>query len=250
MPEKKSTPKNNLMQIVLTVLLVGAAFAIGSMWTELKLTKAGKAGTNQPAQNQAAPNGQAAPEQITQLTDEQWQEVLKDPAAVLGKDNAKVTMVEFTDYQCPFCEKYYTQTYGQIMKDYVETGKVKYVMRDLPLPFHPFAHAAAEAARCAGEQEKYVKFHDELFKNQAAWVAAKDPTDLFSGYAVKLGLKKSGFDSCVKNGDMKAAVDADLALAGKVGAGGTPTFFINGKILVGAQPYSSFKAAIDVALGE
>ncbi|MEK7514076.1 MAG: DsbA family protein [Patescibacteria group bacterium] len=249
MPQNKIA-NNNLIQIVLTVLLVGGAFAIGSMWTELKLTKAGKIGSNQLAQNQAAPNGQAAPAQQTQLTDEQWQEVLKDPAATLGKESAKVTMVEFTDYQCPFCEKYYTQTYGQIIKDYVETGKIKYVMRDLPLSFHPFAHVAAEAARCAGEQEKYIKFHDELFKNQAAWVAAKDPTDLFAGYAVKVGLRRADFVSCFKNGKTKEAVDADLALAGKVGAGGTPTFFINGKILVGAQPYSAFQAAIDAALGQ
>ena len=170
--------------------------------------------------------------------------------AFVGQANAPVVIAIWSDYQCPFCEKYYTQTYGQIIKDYVETGKIKYVMRDLPLSFHPFAHVAAEAARCAGEQEKYIKFHDELFKNQAAWVAAKDPTDLFAGYAVKVGLRRADFVSCFKNGKTKEAVDADLALAGKVGAGGTPTFFINGKILVGAQPYSAFQAAIDAALGQ
>lgn len=244
---KQLKPVKNWVQIVLTVLLVGAAFAIGSMWTELRLLK-GKGGVANNQADQAQASSQPAPEEKTQLTDEEWKAVLENPAATLGSEAAKVTMVEFTDYQCPFCKRYIDDTFTQIKKDYVDAGKVKYLVRDYPLPFHANAHAAAEAARCAGDQAKYLAMHTQLFATQDVWSSITDPTQTFSGYAGKLGMNASKFTQCLKSGDKKAIVDADIALGGKSGVGGTPSFIINGKVLVGAQPYSAFKTAIDAAL--
>ena len=230
------------LQPVLVVLLIVAAFAIGSMWTELKGLKKNQ-GTAQP-QAQAP----QAPAEPTEVTPEIWQEITSNPVAVKGTEAAKVTLVEFTDYQCPFCKRYVDDTLAQIEKDYVATGKVKYMIRDLALSFHPNAQKAAEAARCAGAQGQYWAMHDLLFKNQDAWVAVTNPLSLFSGYAANSGLNAANFTSCLNNNAQKAAVESDIALAGKAGLGGTPSFVINGKILVGAQPYAQFKAVIDAAL--
>ena len=97
-----------------------------------------------------------------------------DDDAVLGDDSATVTVIEFTDYQCPFCSRHFEQTFGQIKKNYIDTGKVKYVVRDFPLSFHSNAHKAAEAAECAGEQGKYWEMHEKLFKEQGTWSGASD----------------------------------------------------------------------------
>lgn len=233
----------NWLQPVLVGLLIVAAFAIGSMWTQIKMLKGGP----QPAEQSAAPQAQA-PEEAKPLTDEFWQEVIGQPVYTEGSDEAKVTLVEFTDYQCPFCKRHFDQTEEQLQSEYIKTGKVRWIIRDLPLSFHQNAHLAAEAARCAGDQEKYKAMHDKLFATQTAWGEAATAKTLFSGYAKGLGLNSTAFDQCLTSGKFKAAVDDDLALAQKVGAGGTPTFFINGQILVGAQPFSAFQAAIDAAL--
>ena len=94
-----------------------------------------------------------------------------DDDPVLGDANAKVTVIEFTDFQCPFCGRHFEQTFGQIKENYVDSGKVKYVLRDFPLSFHPHAEEAAEAAECANDQGKFWEMHDELFSNQAEWSA-------------------------------------------------------------------------------
>jgi protein-disulfide isomerase len=246
MPKKEATKNNNLIQLVLTVLLVGAAFAIGSMWTELKFLKGGKtapAANEQPADAQAPQVPEEQP-----LTEEQLRTVLADPVYAEGDENAPVTLVEFTDYQCPFCKRHFDETAGQIETEYIKTGKVRWVIHDLPLSFHPNAHVAAEAARCAGDQDKYRQMHDKLFETQAVWSEVTDPAKTFSGYAKTLGMNTAIFDQCYTSGKYKQAVDDDLALAQSVGAGGTPTFYVNGQPLVGAQPFSAFKAAFDAAL--
>lgn len=242
MTEKKTSKKGSPIQIVLTVLLVGAAFAIGSMWTELRMYK----GEGKPAAKQEA----AAPEEKeegVEITEEVWGELVGG-GVMKGEDRAAVTIVEFTDYQCPFCKRYVDEAYQQIEADYIATGKVKYVLRDLPLAFHANAQGSAEAARCAGDQGQYWEYHDKLFETQAAWSEATD-TSIFKGYAGQLGLDQVAFDACMDEGKFTQLVKDDLTLAQKVGANGTPTFFINGKVLVGAQPFEAFKAILDQELG-
>jgi len=249
MVEKKKVAdkKTGILQPLMFGLLVIAAFAIGSMWTQLKMLKSGNPPAGGPAANQAAQPA-AQPEEPKEVSDDVWKELIKDPAAVKGDKKAKVTLVEFTDYQCPFCKRYADETMGQIEKEYVTTGKVKYIARSLPLEFHQFAKQAAEAASCAGVQGKYFEYSDQLFANQDAWSKETDVTKTFAGYAASLGLNGAKFSQCTTKGEQKATVEADAALAKKAGLGGTPSFVINGKILVGAQPFAQFKAAIDEAL--
>mgnify|MGYP001574488646 CR=1 FL=1 len=235
--------KTNWMQITLTVLLVGAAFAIGMMWTQLKILKTGR----QPTPS-TTPQAQAPQPEAGQLSDELWQAVLAKPAYSEGDEQAKVIMVEFTDYQCPFCKRHFDQTAKQIETEYIKTGKIRWVLRDLPLSFHQNAHLAAQAARCAGDQNKYKVFHDKLFETQTAWAENDSAKTLFSGYANNMGLNSATFNQCLTSGKYKTAVDEDLDLASQIGANGTPTFYVNGKPLVGAQPFSAFKAVIDAEL--
>jgi len=180
----------------------------------------------------------------------------KDPVGIAdepfrGSGQARVALIEFSDYQCPFCGRYSKDTFAQIQDDYVDTGKVKYVFRDLPLPFHKQAFKAAEAAHCAGEQGKFWEMHDLLFQNQSSLDAEQ-----LAGYAKTLGLSDTGFEQCLQGGRFAEAIKKDIADAGTAGISGTPTFLIgvvqpgDGRVkvvkkLVGAKPYAEFKAAID-----
>lgn len=234
------------IQMVMTVALIIAAFMIGSMWTELRILKG--SGGLVGAGNAPQPTAQAPAEEDPVISDDLWKEILQNPVAEKGNKDAKVTLVEFTDYQCPFCKRHFDETDKTLQADYVATGKMRYVVRDLPLSFHDNAHPAAEAARCAGDQGMYFEFHDKLFVSQEEWSELPDAGAKFKDYAFALGLNQGTFASCYDSGKYKAAVDADLALANKVGASGTPTFFINGTRVVGAQPLSAFTSLIEAGL--
>ncbi len=232
-------------QIITAVSLAVLAGVAVMMWKGGGLSLGSGVGSADTAQAPVA-----APEEITQLTDDQWQTVIKGGAAEKGSANAKVTMVEFTDYQCPFCGRYYTDTYSQIVKNYVDTNKIRYITRDLPLPFHPNALPAAQIARCAGDQKKYFEMHGVLFSKQDDWANEADPKAKFESYAKEIGINSATAMKCLADGKYKDAVDADATLASTVGASGTPTFIVNGKVLVGAQPYAEFQRVIDAALAE
>jgi protein-disulfide isomerase len=173
-----------------------------------------------------------------------------------GDNKAKLTLVEFTDYQCPFCSRYARDTYPEIMKEYVNTGKVKYVVREFPLEsIHPQAFKASEAALCAGEQRKYFDMHDKLFSDQKALAPADLPK-----HAETLGLDVGKFQECLTSGKHAKAIRKDMADGQKAGVTGTPSFFIgveqpNGSfkvlnVLKGAQPYAAFKDALDSSLAQ
>src|SRR5262245_60258458 len=175
-------------------------------------------------------------------------------APVKGAASAKVTLVEFSDYQCPFCARFHTGTSPQIQKEYVETGKVRHVFRNMPLEaIHPQAFKAHEAALCAGDQGKYWEMHDTLFANQRAL----QPEQLV-GHAKTLGLDAGAFQTCLDSGKQAARIREDLAEAERLGLNGTPAFLIgvstpDGKVktvrfVSGARPYADFKAALDAAL--
>lgn len=238
------------------LLIAGATFLLGfvtgSLWTENSMLKNGTGVAAAPsAAVPAAPAGDAgAAPAAAPLSDADWAEIQKDGAAVIGDPKAKVTMVEFTDYQCPFCGRHYNETHKTLMEQYVKTGKVKIVLRDQALPFHPNALPAAMAARCAGEQNKYVEMHDQLFGNQDAWSnLGKDAAvDKFAEYANTIGANGAKVKDCVNSNKYQAAIAADGALGTRVGAGGTPTFFIEKQPLVGAMPLTEFTRLIDAAL--
>jgi len=157
-----------------------------------------------------------------------------------GPKNASVTIIEFSDYQCPFCGRA-EGVVDEVMKHY--GNKVRLVYRDFPLPMHPQARPASEAANCANAQGKFWEYHAALFANQTAL-----DEDKLKEYAKSVGLDPAKFEQCLKDKPFKAAIDKDVADGEKVGVNGTPAFFINGRMLSGAQPFDKFKEVIDEEL--
>lgn len=175
--------------------------------------------------------------------------------SIKGDKNATVALIEFTDFQCPFCARHYTQTASQIEKDFIQTGKIRYALRDFPIEsIHPLAFKAHEAANCAGEQGKYWEMHGRLFENQKAM----SPKDL-SDHAQALALDMPKFQQCMDGGKFASKIRQDLLEGQNSGVQGTPTFFLGQtepndskvkvvRIIRGAQPYATFKEAIDSLL--
>ena len=162
-----------------------------------------------------------------------------------GNDKAPITLIEFSDFQCSFCRKFWQTTLPQIEKKYISTGKVKFVYRHFAILGKP-SMAAAQAAECAGEQGKFWEYHDKLFASAASPLAFTNGR--LKGYAKELGLKSRDFNQCLDSGKHLKKVEGETATGGFLGARGTPAFFLNGKLLVGAQPFQVFEAAIEKEL--
>lgn len=206
--------------------------------------------------NNGNDNGNSNPDPVVVDMEE-----LLDDDAVLGDKNAPVTIVEFSDYQCPFCRKFWTDTFPSLKKDYIDTGKVKFIFRDFPLAsLHPMAQKSAEAAECVKEKggdAAYYKFHDKVFEegNIIDSGNAKGPvtkTAVYTNEDLKQWASEIGYDisTCLDSGKYASEVQNDLRDGSSVGVQGTPAFFINGKLLEGAQPYSVIKQVIDAELAK
>lgn len=164
-------------------------------------------------------------------------------AYALGSKDAPLTMVEFTDFQCPFCQRFHVGTFAELKRDYIDSGKLRFVSRDLPLDFHPNAMQAAEAGRCAGEQGQFWAMRDRMNANP-------DRLDLASLliWAQQLKLNVIGFRACVQSQKYKNAIQSDIQMAQRIGANGTPSFVVgkstpegvDGELVVGAMPYQLF----------
>lgn len=195
----------------------------------------------QPAQNQPSqPAVAPTPASFT-----------SDVAFAIGDENAPVTIVEFTDYQCPYCSQYSTQTFPQIKANMIDSGRVRYIFKDLPLDsIHPLARIAAVAVRCAGTQEAYLAMHDQLFADQATWTATgtiEGVKESFLNYARSLELDVEAFGSCLNSTEFDAAIQANVNEAGVLQVSSTPSFFVNGYPIAGARPYDLFDYAIGLA---
>lgn len=159
---------------------------------------------------------------------------------VRGVASAPITIIEFSDYQCPFCARV-NPTLEMVRQTYGD--KVKIVFKDFPLPNHPQAPKASEAAHCAGEQGKYWEMHDQMFANQRALNVPE-----LKQYAAGLGMDAAKFDQCLDSGKHAGLVASGLAQGEKMGVNSTPTLYINGRPLIGAQPFEAFKQVIDEEL--
>ena len=236
------------MLISIAILMSGGIIKIGS--------RTAGTGANVPVAPSIAP--QQAPGQPPQQPTSSKVSVDDDP--VLGSKDAKVTLIEFSDYECPFCKRHFDQVYPSLKKDYIDTGKVKMVFRDYPLPFHdPMATFEANAVNCAREQggdSAYFKFHDEIFKRTKSNGNGLTKDEVYE-IASDLGLNQANLKVCADSGKFTEEIKKDVTDGGAVGVSGTPSFFIGrsdpsgtitGQIIVGAQPYSAFQAAIDPLL--
>ena len=175
-------------------------------------------------------------------------------APSLGDPSSKVTMIEFSDYQCPFCGRYANQTMSQVIDEYVKSGKVRYIFRNFPLEqVHPFAEKAAEASACAGDQGKFWEAHDRFFKNQQTLDVKQ-----MQAHASALGLDALKFQQCLDSGKYASRVRADVVEGQKYNVRATPSFFFGTqvkdsklkaeKFLSGAVPYQNFKDLIESLL--
>ena len=168
-------------------------------------------------------------------------DVPTDGFYALGPADAPITIVEFSDFQCPFCKRWHAEVYEQLLAAY--PGKIKFVYRNLPLTsIHPDAQGAAEAALCAGDQNVYWQYHDKLLNGETLGTGA------YTQYAQELNLDMTAFNACITTEKYKDAVQADSDFALNLGVRSTPTFFINGLAIVGAQPLDVFKQVIDKEL--
>ncbi|MEM5804955.1 MAG: DsbA family protein [Candidatus Aenigmatarchaeota archaeon] len=222
--------KWSLLSIIAIILSLLNSYFLINIYLEKNATKTGMV-VPPTEQNQNLPSAQ------------QRIQVSPDDDPTKGSANAKVTMIEFSDFQCPFCARFWKDTLPLLEEEYIKTGKLKFVYRDFPLDFHQFAKKAAEAAECANEQNKFWEYHDKLFENQQAL----DITSL-KRYAQELGLDTAKFNECLDSGKYANEVQKDVQDGMAYGVSGTPTFFINGIKVVGAQPYSVFKQIIDQEL--
>ncbi len=179
-------------------------------------------------------------------------EALSDDDPAKGDPDAPLTIVEFSDFQCPFCKRFYEQTLPLIERDYIDTGKARLVYRDMPLEqIHPQAPATHVAAECAGDQGMFWEYHDLLFDRQGEWSRLQPAglDDALAGYAAELGLDAS-FGECVRSPEAAREMRHDLEQALGMGLTGTPTFLIGGNghdfvAISGAQPYSTFSSILD-----
>ena len=248
---KKSTFNGLIIGLILAVGV--AAFFAGSYTTNLNSNQVSEEDLDEVIaklelkilQNQLSTGQPKLPVKIS-----------ADNDPIIGNPDAPITIIEFTDFQCPFCARFHTQTLPLILEEYIEQGKVKLVVRDFPIQsIHPNALPAAVASECANEQGKAKEMHDMLFYNQNEW--SKQETvgalSLFSQYATEIQLEQETFDSCLTSGKHIDEIRKDLRDGQSYGVTGTPGFFIgNDQIgyveLKGAQPFESFKKVIDAQL--
>lgn len=247
MAEKKffdMSPKQSLIMglswgiaavaIIALIVMVSGGPATGKDGAVLGAEVNANANTNANTNTQPT---QVATVDVTKLSP------VTDSDYIKGGKNAKVTLIEISDFQCPYCERHIS-TREQIIKEYGD--QVRVVWRHFPLTsIHPYAQKAAEAAECAGEQGKFWEMHDTLFENQSALDTAS-----LKSYAKDLGLNQTQFNSCLDDGKYTSKVQAQAQEAVAAGITGTPGTFVNGKLVKGAYPFDTFKQLIDAELAK
>jgi len=228
---KKSTYNNMLKGVIVTITIAAffGGFVVGTFdKSDSGLTSDELKEILSAIESRAAPAPQPA-QQTTQPNTPQIFKVSLDDDPVRGNPNAPVTVVEYSDFQCPFCSRFFQQTLPLLEKNYIDTGKIKFVYKDLPLDIlHPNARPAHIAAECADEQGKFWEYHDVLFENQAQWnrLSSVDLSSQLNQYAADLGLQSASFEVCLNSPDIADEVNGDYLEAVSYGATGTPTFFI------------------------
>jgi protein-disulfide isomerase len=206
-----------IRQIILGIVLFASGVAVGYTMRDLPALAGGSGG---------AAAGAGAKD------DPSW-----------GPAGAKVTIVEFADFECTYCRQWYSTVYDKLYVNY--SGKVRFVFRDFPLSFHPNAQSAAVAANCANAQGKYWDYFRLLFGDPRGLGGT-----LYPVYAREVGMDVSAFNTCVASGKYNNEIDIDMQDAQKLGVNGVPAFFVNDRFISGMQPYETFREAIEAELNE
>lgn len=173
-----------------------------------------------------------------------------DHGRIAGDSNAKTWVIIASDFQCPFCKQWHTESYKMLLDEYVRTGKVKVAYLNYPLAQHRNAVPTAQAAMCASAQNKFWQYHDALFDSQAQWEAMGEPRPVLDSIARAVGVSMPEWTSCVDSGKMLPLILADRDRAAAAGVQSTPTFLIGDQVIAGAEPFSSMRPAIDSAIAK
>ncbi|MBI4037211.1 DsbA family protein [Candidatus Daviesbacteria bacterium] len=229
--------------VILGSIIIGLAILISGGVIKPQILKTG---TNQAAN---LPANNTPP--VAQPTAAPGAKVNVEAGHLPAKGNpaAKVSIIEFADFQCPFCERFFSQVGQNIIKDYVDTGKAKFSFRHYAF-LGQESTWAAEASECANEQGKFWEYHDYLYNHQGQENSGAFAKDKLEGFAQTLGLNTEQFKNCLETDKYADKVKADLADGQKAGVNGTPATFINGQLISGAAPYANFKIAIDGELAK
>ncbi|HWO88552.1 MAG TPA: thioredoxin domain-containing protein [Gemmatimonadales bacterium] len=171
-------------------------------------------------------------------------------ARTRGSANAPVTVYEMSDFQCPWCARFFRETLPHIEREYVRTGRVRFIFVNLPLSIHRNATPAAELAMCAAAQGKFWEVHDLLFRHQERWASLDEPGTYFLGLADSARADRDRIVRCLQNGEMREVVRQDAVGAYRSGARSTPSFYIEGGLLSGAQPIEVFRQVLDSIIAE
>lgn len=258
-PRDSFQSSQNKFVYILVGILVVAAFALGSLYQKVKLlegTTSAKPVAQAPGQpNQ--PNQPQAPAAKAELK-------VSDDDPALGPKNAKVTIVTFEDFQCPFCGAFaglnpemvksmqsrdpnWQPALTNIKKEYVESGKVRFVWKDYPF-LGQESFYAAQAGRCAGDQGKFWEYHDYLFSHQSGENQGAFSKENLKKFAAELKLKTADFNNCLDSAKYEKKIQEAVTYGQSVGVNGTPATFVNGKLVSGAVPFSTFKPMIEEEL--
>ena len=238
----------------LYALLLPLAFVLGLsvgylFWGRSPGTSTTTAGTTSGAVsgNEQGDSADAASQAQSQTTGDSYQDIVRyevpvDDDPIIGPEDAPITIIEFSDFECPYCRQWFAQVYIRLRETYPD--QIRFVYRDFPLTsIHPNAFSAAEAANCAGDQGAYWDYHDQLF-NQALGLGK----NAYQQYAEQLDLDLETFTACLDTRKYEEEIQADFDFAAQLGVRSTPTFFINGIALVGAQPFETFQQVIEKEL--
>lgn len=235
--ENMVTFKRSHFYSVLTVL----SFAVGILVGYVVWGYGSAESVNQTPQTASQPSGAIAEAPVTAESQFVRYDIPSDGYPSIGPSDAPITIVEFSDYQCPYCQRWHAQVYEPLLAAY--PGQIRFVYRHFPLTsIHPDAFGAALAAMCAGEQDAYWLYHEMLFSGQSLGSAT------YTEYAQTLSLNMDDFNTCLAEQKYTAKIEADTNFAVDLGIRSTPTFFINGLAIVGAQPLDVFKQVIDKEL--
>jgi len=232
----KTSPFSVPMAIIIAGALIGAALYFGG----------GKGASTPQGGGASLPS---PPSQEPGVFPTQQQAVDLGSLPVLGDQNAPVAIVEFADFQCPFCGRFHQTITSQLKKEYIDTGKVKFAYRDFAF-LGQESLWAANAARCASEQGKFWQYHDTLFEKQSGENQGAFSKDNLKRFARELALDTAKFNACVDSDKYEDAVNTDVNAGRQFGVQGTPATFVNGILISGAQPYAVFKQAIEAELAK
>ena len=167
----------------------------------------------------------------------------------MGSDSAPIEIIEYSDFECPYCAQFAAVQMPTIRDQLIETGKVRWRYRDFPLPAHRHSRVASHASHCAAEQQKFWEMHDQLFYNHSWAQRDRDPSRTFREFATKIGLDLGAYDACMTSRRHGGRIEASRLEGERMGVNGTPTFFINGRLYQGSRSSDGFKAAVENLAG-